>query len=134
MPFAPAPKRAVERGRAMVPIVEPILNELREETVATRRLLERVPTDKLAWRPHHKSRPLGELAMHVANIPGMAERIVKHDEFSPTGGPPAGARSTGGSAPAFDSTIPPPHATLPPLTPPPPPVHPRSPPTKQETH
>src|SRR5260370_33371076 len=91
MPFAPAPKRAVERRRAMVPIVEPILNELREETVATRRLLERVPTERLAWRPHHKSRPLGELAQHVANIPGMAERIVKHDEFSPTGGPPPGS-------------------------------------------
>lgn len=53
----------------MAPIVEPILNELREEAVATRRLLERVPTDQLGWRPHQKSRPLGELAMHVANIP-----------------------------------------------------------------
>jgi uncharacterized damage-inducible protein DinB len=26
---------------------------------------------------------LGELAMHIANIPGMADKIVNHDEFSP---------------------------------------------------
>ncbi len=67
----------------MVPLIEAILNEFREEMPPTRRILERVPQDKLAWKPHQKSRTLGELAMHVANIPGMVERIVKADEFSP---------------------------------------------------
>lgn len=89
----------------MVPIVESILNELRDETAATRRVLERVPTDKLGWRPHQKSRPIGELAMHVANIPGMAERIAKHDEFSPTGGPPPPAAGTAEILAAFDSNV-----------------------------
>ncbi|HLW98589.1 MAG TPA: DinB family protein [Candidatus Acidoferrales bacterium] len=67
----------------MVPMVEPIYNEFREEMPATRRLLERVPADKLAWKPHPKSRSLGELATHVANIPGMVERIANQDEFAP---------------------------------------------------
>lgn len=67
----------------MVPLVEPIYNEFREEMPATRRLLERVPADKLAWKPHQKSRSLGELATHVANIPGMVEIIANQDEFAP---------------------------------------------------
>jgi uncharacterized damage-inducible protein DinB len=49
-------------------------------------VLERVPGDKLAWKPHVKSRTLGELASHIAGITGMAERIATTDEFSP-GGP-----------------------------------------------
>jgi len=36
----------------------------------TRRVLERVPTDKLSWKPHPKSMSLGELALHVAMSPG----------------------------------------------------------------
>ena len=46
----------------MTAMVESILNEFREEVPATRRVLERVPADKLAWKPHPKSRSLGELA------------------------------------------------------------------------
>lgn len=46
--------------------IDPILMELEQESVATRRLLERVPTAKLEWRPHPKARSLGELANHIA--------------------------------------------------------------------
>ena len=77
----------------MVPVVEAILTEFREEVPATRRILERIPPDKLAWKPHQKSRSLGELAMHIANIPGMAERIVKSDEFTPGSIQPPSANS-----------------------------------------
>jgi uncharacterized damage-inducible protein DinB len=65
------------------PSIEPILSELREEVMATRRMLERLPGDKLGWKPHAKSRSLGELATHVAQVPGMAERVANHDEFNP---------------------------------------------------
>ena len=66
--------------------VEAILNEFRTEGPPTRRLLERVPGDKLAWKPHAKSRSLGELAAHIAGVAGMATTIATTDEFSP-GGP-----------------------------------------------
>jgi uncharacterized damage-inducible protein DinB len=67
----------------MTPNVEAILKEFRAEVPPTRRLLERVPGDKLAWKPHIKSRTLGELASHLAGIAGMAERIATTEEFVP---------------------------------------------------
>jgi uncharacterized damage-inducible protein DinB len=46
------------------------LKEFDVEMAATRRLLERVPTDKGMWKPHAKSFSLGHLAQLVAGIPG----------------------------------------------------------------
>lgn len=68
----------------MAKVADSIASEFREEVPAIRRVLERVPGDKLTWKPHPKSRSLGELASHIANIPGMADKIVNYDEFSPT--------------------------------------------------
>lgn len=65
----------------MSKIMEPMLNELREEAATTRRVLDRVPADKLAWKPHEKSMSLGQLAFHVANIPGNLSKMVQLDEF-----------------------------------------------------
>jgi uncharacterized damage-inducible protein DinB len=53
-----------------------MLQELEHEAHATRRVLERVPNQHLAWRPHVKSRTLGELAMHVAITPGGIAEFV----------------------------------------------------------
>ncbi len=39
----------------MIQMLEPMLSEIREETFTTKRVLERVPADKLSWRPHPKS-------------------------------------------------------------------------------
>ena len=86
----------------MAPIVEPILSEFREEIPATRRVLERVPADKLSWKPHPKSRSLGELAMHVASIPAMAERIAKTDEFTARSAAPAVANTVEDIRAAFE--------------------------------
>jgi uncharacterized damage-inducible protein DinB len=60
---------------------EPILAELRDEAAITRRVLERVPANKLAWRPHAKSMSLGELAMHLAGVPGGASKLAQVDQF-----------------------------------------------------
>jgi uncharacterized damage-inducible protein DinB len=86
----------------MTPIVEPILSEFREEVPAIRRILERVPTEKLAWKPHPKSRSLGELAMHVANLPGMAAKIADLDEFAPSVGSPTPINSAEEIRAAFE--------------------------------
>ncbi len=65
----------------MTKTMEPTLDEIREEAAITRRVLERVPADKLTWKPHPKSMSLGQLAFHVANIPGGITRILQLEEF-----------------------------------------------------
>jgi uncharacterized damage-inducible protein DinB len=62
-------------------LCEPIVAELRHEAATTRRMLERVPEASLAWRPHEKSRTLGEVAAHVANLPGIFLATLGADDF-----------------------------------------------------
>jgi uncharacterized damage-inducible protein DinB len=65
----------------MMKIAEPLAAEFKLEARMTRRMLERVPGDRLTWRPHPKSMSLGRLAMHVAEIPGWARSILEQDEL-----------------------------------------------------
>lgn len=60
---------------------EPFIVELQIEAKTTRKILERVPPDSLAWRPHEKSRTLGEIAAHIANLPGLFIATLNQDEF-----------------------------------------------------
>jgi uncharacterized damage-inducible protein DinB len=60
-------------------IADSILMEMDQEAEITRRLFEVIPDDKLSWRPHPKARSLGELAMHVARIPGSVAEIADMD-------------------------------------------------------
>ena len=57
-------------------IVDSILMELDQEARSTRRVLERVPTDRLGWKPHQKSMSLGQLALHIAQLPGTIAGFV----------------------------------------------------------
>lgn len=57
-------------------LTESLIGELNEEAEATRRALERVPEDRLSWRPHPKSMSLGELALHVAQTPGGVAELL----------------------------------------------------------
>jgi uncharacterized damage-inducible protein DinB len=59
--------------------VSTLVAELNNEFPITRRVLERVPADKLAWQPHAKSMSLGQLAQHVALIPGNMARLSQQD-------------------------------------------------------
>lgn len=58
-----------------------LLQEFRDEAAITKRLLERVPTDKLTWKPHPKSMTLGQLSGHIASIPGRISKLVQHESF-----------------------------------------------------
>jgi len=51
-------------------LVDSILMELDQEAQTTKRVLDRIPNDKLAWKPHPKSFSLGQLALHIAAAPG----------------------------------------------------------------
>ncbi|HYN07294.1 MAG TPA: DinB family protein [Vicinamibacterales bacterium] len=59
-----------------MPLIDPLLQELDREAETTRRVLERVPEDRLGWRPHEKSRTLGQLALHVATLPGGVAELA----------------------------------------------------------
>jgi len=61
--------------------VASLLQEFREEAAITKRVLERVPADKLTWKPHDKSMTLGQLAGHVALIPGRISKMAQLDSF-----------------------------------------------------
>ncbi len=67
-------------------MIDPILMEIEQESKATRRVLERVPADKLGWTPHQKSYSLGQLAMHVAGISGRIAEAMQGDTFEPRAG------------------------------------------------
>jgi uncharacterized damage-inducible protein DinB len=64
-----------------MPIVDSMLTEMQQEAQATRRLLERVPEDKLGWKPHPKSYSLGQLALHVAQVPGGVSMMATQDVY-----------------------------------------------------
>jgi uncharacterized damage-inducible protein DinB len=62
-------------------IAQNMLAELEQESQATRRVLERVPQAHLGWKPHAKSMSLGQLALHVAAVPGNVAEIVARDSI-----------------------------------------------------
>jgi len=73
-----------------MPINQALLPEFDHEMANTRKTLERVPDDKLGWKPHDKSMTLGRLAGHIAEMPGWAAATVDHESFdvAPPGAPP----------------------------------------------
>jgi uncharacterized damage-inducible protein DinB len=58
-------------------MIEALIQELDQETQTTKRVLERVPGDKLGWKPHDKSMSLGQLALHIATTPGGVSDFVR---------------------------------------------------------
>jgi len=62
-------------------MLDSMLSEFREEAATTKRVLERVPEDKLTWKPHPTSMSLGQLSLHVAKIPGDLVGLAQLDEF-----------------------------------------------------
>ena len=62
-------------------MIEALLQELEQEAQTTRRVLERVPADRLAWKPHDRSMTLGQLALHVATVPGAIAEISTQSPF-----------------------------------------------------
>lgn len=59
-----------------MPLIDGMLLELDQEAQTTRRLLERISDAHLTWRPHPKARTLGELALHIATVPGAVAELA----------------------------------------------------------
>jgi len=62
-----------------VAAIDPILMEIEQESKVTQRVLDRVPEDKLTWKPHPRSSSLGQLAMHIAVGQGRLAEILSKD-------------------------------------------------------
>jgi len=71
-------------------IGESLLPEFDQEMANTRKVLERIPDDKLNWKAHPKSNTIGWNAAHLAEIPGWVEFTLTGDSFdvNPPGGEP----------------------------------------------
>ncbi len=65
----------------MTSTTNPMLGEFHEEAAITKRVLDRVPPDTLCWKPHAKSMTLGQLAVHIATVPGALARITQEEAF-----------------------------------------------------
>lgn len=71
-------------------ISESILPEFDQEMAGTRKVLERIPDDKLDWKAHPKSNTIGWVAAHLAEIPGWVGGTLTQDswDLNPVGGEP----------------------------------------------
>jgi uncharacterized damage-inducible protein DinB len=61
--------------------LEFFLQQLEEEAVTTRKMLSRVPTEKLGWKPHEKSMEINRLATHIAELPTWIPMTLNTDEL-----------------------------------------------------
>ena len=62
-------------------LIDILLPELRIEAGITRQVLARMPQESWAWRPHDRSRTLGEVGAHIANLPGLFIGYLSSDEL-----------------------------------------------------
>jgi uncharacterized damage-inducible protein DinB len=62
-------------------IADTLLPEFDQEMATTRRVVERVPSDRGEWKPHPKSFPLGHLALLVAGMPGWITNAVRETKL-----------------------------------------------------
>jgi uncharacterized damage-inducible protein DinB len=87
-------------------IKDALLADYDHEMGTTRRLLERLPDDKLDWKPHDKSMSLGGLATHVSRIPSWGGTILNDPFFDLAEAPPPDAELASRAAilASFDDT------------------------------
>ena len=66
-------------------IAESMLAEFETQALITRKFLERLPEDKLTWKPHEKSMTAGQLALHLATTPAGIARFVQNNPAQASG-------------------------------------------------
>jgi uncharacterized damage-inducible protein DinB len=88
-----------------MPMVDALLPEFDHEMSVTRKVLERVPDDRLAWKPHAKSWSMGDLALHVANLPRWGVITLNQSELELDGSTAAPLGSRAGILAFFDRNV-----------------------------
>jgi uncharacterized damage-inducible protein DinB len=86
-------------------IGQSLLPEYDQEMAITRRVIERVPTEKGEWKPHQKSFPLGHLTQLVAIMPGWFTRVIREGRIDLASGPGYSFQSTESLLEQFDRHV-----------------------------
>ncbi len=87
-------------------LADTLIQEIEQEAATTKRVLERVPDDKLGWKPHAKSMSLGQLALHVATNPGGIAEMCQPDTVQmPEFGETPAATSASELVPTLDASV-----------------------------
>ncbi len=81
----------------MANLTRALAAEFEHEAAVTRRLLERVPGDRLDWQPHERSMTLGRLVGHIGELPGWGRTTVEQPEVDLAAVPPEQRGATAGS-------------------------------------
>jgi len=61
-------------------LAQSLLAEFEAQAPVTRRFLDRLPEDRLTWKPHEKSMTAGQLALHIARVPGGVARLAQQSQ------------------------------------------------------
>src|SRR5436305_15151470 len=71
-------------------VAQMLIPEFDNEMKTTRRVLERVPEEKMGWKPHEKSMTLGRLASHLAELAQFGARVAESEflDLQPAAGAP----------------------------------------------
>lgn len=76
-------------------LAERLISEFEEQAPLTRKFLERLPQEKLLWKPHEKSLTAGQLALHLARVPsGIAKLVQQNPADAPNFGKPMAQPAT----------------------------------------
>jgi uncharacterized damage-inducible protein DinB len=86
-------------------MIHALIQELEQEAQTTRRVLERVPGDRLDWKPNPKSMSLGQLSLHVATIPGFVSEILRQSPFTMPQFTQPSAASSAELVPALEDSV-----------------------------
>jgi len=86
-------------------IAETFLPEFDQEMATTRRLLERVPSEKGAWKPHEKSFSLGHLAQLVSWMPGWITQMMRETRLDLSAAPRYSLEKTESLLADFDRNV-----------------------------
>jgi uncharacterized damage-inducible protein DinB len=68
---------------------ETVFGDLERELTVTRKVLERCPQEHYSWKPHPKSMSLGQMAVHVADMPEWMRATIGQDELDSSKAPRA---------------------------------------------
>src|SRR4051794_14931988 len=86
-------------------IARGLLAELEQEARTTERVLARIPQEYLSWKPHAKSMSLGQLALHVATVPGNVAELAMRESPTPSAFVQPEAASAAELVPALHASV-----------------------------